>query len=796
MKRECVVQPEEGWWKVLGNTTLGDSYADYLVHCRSEADVAPEHADYHCSCQGTTGGEFRPVCSHKTRVVLKRQEDGGNWPWEEGGAKLEEEREQEGEQEGAEDEDEYEVDENLKAILYGKPATGSVDFSDKTPTEVVDDLANSLMKEVVDGLKEELEQEPNDLLHVEGTKDFFRVSNPAYMTEGWYPHPDQKILPSQLRLNDAEPVIPAQFSEYRDPQWQAICEIDQAFQDGYKVVMVSAPTGAGKTLIAESARRLLGTRGIYTCTTKVLQDQILRDFEDYAHVVKGRSNYTPLDEINGLGFRSPEQITTADCDLGKASLPACAKCPGYTAGQSWGGGGGVEARHCSHCHPWSECPYQVALRDAARSRLAVLNTALFLAETNYKSNSLFRGWPIVLMDEADKLEEELMRFIEVNISARMRKYLGITLPKHKTVDEEWAVWLSEIVIPALNKKIVSLINQRELTLDGLGDVKKKRMLKQLEQLQSALGSVSTYEIDEETGEEIPSIAQGWVYTGSEGKDADPEKVTITFKPVMVRDYAQNYLWSKGAKFVLLSATLISGEQMAYDLGLEDDEWTVVEVESSFPIERRPIIPIGTVDVTAKNTDEAYPVLVRQTADILDQHPDERILVHTVSYKLTKELYYNLRKEPRFRDRLYTYFNAGEREDALERYLADPRGVLFAPSFDRGVDLHGDDCSVIVVTKMPFLYLGDAQVKTRAYATGYRGKTWYAMQTIRTLCQMTGRGMRSKDDQCVTYILDNKFVGLYKGNKKLFPNWWSDAIVWSGNDPKWREPLNDLGAIRP
>jgi len=91
---------------------------------------------------------------------------------------------------------------------------------------------------------------------------------------------------------------------------------------------------------------------------------------------------------------------------------------------------------------------------------------------------------------------------------------------------------------------------------------------------------------------------------------------------------------------------------------------------------------------------------------------------------------------------------------------------------------------VIVTKVPYPYLGDKQVKARTYGT-HDGNMWYAVQTIRAIAQMTGRGMRAVDDWCVSYILDSSFMDLYGPNRRLFPEWWSDAIVWDENDPKWR-----------
>lgn len=43
--------------------------------------------------------------------------------------------------------------------------------------------------------------------------------------------------------------------------------------------------------------------------------------------------------------------------------------------------------------------------------------------------------------------------------------------------------------------------------------------------------------------------------------------------------------------------------------------------------------------------------------------------------------------------------------------------------------------------------------------------------------MTGRGMRSIDDSCDSYILDRQFISnIWKKNQSLLPNWWKEAVV--------------------
>lgn len=749
-KRTTEPASTPGWFRVHGNSSLGDHYEVYDVHRRDDGT-------WYCTCQGNKGGEYRRVCSHMTGAALYIQKHGEDL-WEN----------TEGQEEGVAPEPE--------ADTHGF-MTGATDEpeSHNHDTEISDADKAQWGKAIEQSREdEEAQRESRQQWEQESHDPDSESYDPFLLLD-----PDNPLSPSAFTEYGDGPPLPAKFEKFRQDQWRAICEVTEALDEGYKVVMVEAPTGAGKTLIAEAVRRLQRTQAIYTCTTKTLQDQIIRDFSDYARVLKGRSNYGTL---NG-----DTDITADDCNREMASIPACTNCSGFASerGMSWAdsdAGSSVEIPHCTWCHPVSRCPYNVAKKEATHAPLAVLNTAYLLAETN-KSRGVFADWSLVLIDEADKLEDELMRFVEVSIGPYQRRDLGIGLPKKKTVDQAWVDWIYEEVIPAIEKKIRETIVKTGL--DGLPDTKAGRKKRRYQQMLADVKGLILEVEDEETGKIKPVLQQGWVYTGYEGKEE--RYVTVTFKPVMVRDYAQRYLWNKANQFVLMSATLVSAEQVAFDLGLEDGEWTAVYVPSSFPKERRPIVIDAPVAVTRNTKEEAYPVLVSQVNEIMDKHRNERILVHSVSYDLTKEFYYKLDD----RSRLHTYMNSGEREQSLERFLHDPRGVMIAPSFDRGVDLHGDDCRVIVVAKVPYPYLGDAQVKKRTYSTGRAGRIWYAVQTIRTLVQMTGRGMRSEDDWCKTYVLDRQFSKLYAENRRLFPSWWAEALVWDQNDPRWRVVLDEM-----
>lgn len=198
----------------------------------------------------------------------------------------------------------------------------------------------------------------------------------------------------------------------------------------------------------------------------------------------------------------------------------------------------------------------------------------------------------------------------------------------------------------------------------------------------------------------------------------------------------------------------------------------VLVPSTFPLERRPIYLYPIAEMSKKKLPQSAPPITAAINKIISTRPG-RILIHTVSYDLNKYI----------ADRLtaarpvFTYASSAAKQRAIDGYLSDPDAILLAPSLDRGIDLPQEYCRHIIIPKIPFPNIGDKQIAQRMYARN--GRVWYAVKTIRTLVQMTGRGFRSEDDSCASYILDKNFLtNIWRQSKHLLPEWWKEALVWN------------------
>lgn len=508
--------------------------------------------------------------------------------------------------------------------------------------------------------------------------------------------------------------------EFRPHQREAIDQIKESFGSGTKVVILDAPTGSGKTLIAEAVRRELEVKSaLYVCSTKSLQDQFAHDFPD-SKVLKGRSNYPTFYDDVARGD---------DC--------------------TWS----MDAKTCMWCPEKEVCPYEVAKKEAIRSPLAVVNTAYMLAECNGPGR--FSKRDFVIADEADVLEGELLRHVGLDIGKDRASRLGLSDPQvvtagAKGAHAEWIAWCDDAV-----KKVAQQIPPFQ---EGMS-LREIRGRKALLNLYTKLVKVRAG-ID----------AGGWIYTGKNGY--------ISWKPIRVDGVGGDSFWPHADRFLLMSATIISPDEVVESLGIEQGTWEFVGVSSSFPPENRPVKVIPVANMARKvegSTPEAERAKMAEGIRcVLARHHGERVLVHAVSYDLSAFLCAALTASGV--PDVFEYSNASERQTALNAWLRSDAGVLVAPSLDRGIDLADDKCRVVVVAKMPYPFLGDRQIAARLYSHG--GQMWYTVQTVRTIVQMTGRATRHAEDKSVSYLLDSQFVhGVWNKGRRLFPSWWTEALDW-------------------
>jgi Rad3-related DNA helicase len=155
---------------------------------------------------------------------------------------------------------------------------------------------------------------------------------------------------------------------------------------------------------------------------------------------------------------------------------------------------------------------------------------------------------------------------------------------------------------------------------------------------------------------------------------------------------------------------------------------------------------------------------------LRKHLHEKGVIHTVSWKLNEAIM--SMRNPRM-----ISHNGSGKDRELEAFAGSNNAVFVSPSSTRGLDLPDDKCRFVIIAKAPFQSLADKLVSSRVYGSGL-GAFWYRAICAQDIVQASGRGVRHKEDWCVTYLLDRQIERLVVDNQNLFPKYWKEALDYA------------------
>ncbi|WP_458453089.1 helicase C-terminal domain-containing protein [Methanobrevibacter sp.] len=501
------------------------------------------------------------------------------------------------------------------------------------------------------------------------------------------------------------------FKKPREEQLETISEIVDAIGKGYKYIVLEAGTGTGKSAIAATLANMHESSYILT-VTKQLQDQYLRDFDDFKSV-KGRSNFTCKSYI--------EDNVHQSCEEGKCIVE------------------GFDCRYSIKNQTPPECPYYRQKYNALNAKTVIANYHYMFLELNYVED--FTNRELLVCDEAHNLESMLMNQLKLEFEKNeLKEYIKYDLSDETISDlnsgnfNDWIGFIEEIK------------SRYSEELAKIENINRTELLIKIASLKQKINDCNHFIAN------IIHDPDSWIV------DFDEEFEVLEFKPVKVDNYAANTLFDFADVCLFMSATILDCELFAQWLGIPASEIYAIRRKTPFDTARNPIIVSEKYNLSKSNLRVNAPKTLSLIKEILAKHENEKGIIHTVSTQCMYFLMDNIK------DRRLIAHSTKNRTEVLEEFKNSKKPlVLVSPSMDEGVDLPGDECRFQIVYKIPYPDLGSKQVKARMTMDS----DWYDYKTSLRLVQTHGRGMRYEDDYCTTYFIDNRLKN-YAVMSKFIP----------------------------
>ena len=548
--------------------------------------------------------------------------------------------------------------------------------------------------------------------------------------------------------------------EFRDCQIDCIVNIINNVVHKVKTHVCEAPTGTGKSLIACIAAGVLADYhnvGTYilcsdTSLFKQYENDIKRLNLDFGCVC-GKDNY--YCQKNGL------QFSNSQCQNANVSITKLVK--GDFIGDS-------KFAMCSQ-----NCKYINALVKGHRAKVTVLTYQLWLSTgsndyddyqyTDYRWKK--RG--LVICDEAHKLPEIVQNMFSPRIDMdetagidgmiRYASLNDIDTPNRKHFEDVF--------------KLMKLTMEKDYSSEAQRSKDMFICLKRYKKFYDDL-SVAYDDLEEKLeknqrrkGIDLNAFMKaGTIFSQEhlvlgEYIDLIEELGTVWSIPSKLNEHTIVYNCSKEAQMVdtffhkrtdcefLMSATIGNLDNFRTMIASDDDEsFSASEADNGFDFSRSPIFYNDNLHrLSYREKEKNLPKVMEQIEEICRSYNGIHGIIQTGSYEFAKYVVDNA--SPGLRSRLLMYNNTSEKKQAINNFESFHGKILIGPSLLEGLNFADDLCRFIIVMKVPYASLADRLVKSKMQVY----PNWYINDVINKMVQGLGRGVRSKDDWCESYILD-------------------------------------------
>ena len=537
----------------------------------------------------------------------------------------------------------------------------------------------------------------------------------------------------------------------RDIQKQILKEIETNIKLGFKKIVISAPTGVGKSAIGMAIAKYFET-GFFITKSKSLQDQYTRDFP-ILKSVKGKSNFECLKLM----------------DEHKVDDPILAKELGHTCEKGVCLEGTEENSEGKSIKTF--CTFKPLIKDVTFDTKLNESTCTYYFQKyfglisnfsvwNYsgffqlmKNKSVFTDYlekKVSIFDEAHGIEDQIINFIGIDISNKQLDECKIDVSRYNISD-----------VKELTALLVAM---------------KKFYATQYAEIKGNDGDLKILEYYDENFKkfsdfigQIESDPKNFLI--SDNTNDFGNSVTISIKPLLISKYVDDFF---NTEYQIFMSATINKKNFCETMGLDEKHVAFIDTpKSPFLYEHRKVDFLDVAFLNSRSSFTEEQNAIRKIDEILSKHKTERGLILTSSKKRCFDILSQLSPENKKRIRICHSSNSDgtTQDEKIAQHRATSASVLLSSSLWEGVDLKDDDSRFQIIAKAPYKSLGDTRVRAKMN----KFPSWYSSETMMKILQGFGRSIRSEDDWARTYVIDSTINNLVKQTRNIIPKAYWDVL---------------------
>ncbi len=663
-------------------------------------------------------------------------------------------------------------------------------------------------------------------------KDAFDIVASNFDAIGWFVYVDKDLNVYVMGEPEEDTDVTSIFNklskfkgfEYRQEQVKMAKIILDAFENSKNAVL-EAPTGTGKSLAylvpAVVFAKRHNKRVVISTNTKNLQQQLLKKDLPVLESILNFKSAIAFGRNNYLCKRKAENILSkGDAFLFESDVYAILKefllsTETGLKSEFFSKEKGIDesawkliesdSLSCAHrkCPYYkNQCFFYRARKKLDLSHIIIANHHLVLSHSIMENAEILPEFDVLVVDEAHNIERnatnyytdtltsfDVLNTLDMLYSSKKGKERGLLSAFDETDLKDKVLNVKE-KLKGIFEGLLNRVGSDEVVLDRKNSYEYldffKDLVERLDDLQLALkGFIS--QLDEDDALDIKSVYvkiegfnkffKSFIEFDDNGKvywlKGFKKTVHFNITPINIREALRSYLMENLSSIVFTSATLtVNGDFEFFKRTVGIDDAIEYVAESNFDYKKNS--KLFLVYDMLKPDDKDFVVEVSSVLVSIAQalgNTNRGVLVLFTSYKALDFAYDLSRKAL---EKLgFNVLKQGELDnfELLSRFKKG-KGFLFATSsFWEGIDVKGEELSVVVIVKLPFEVPTTAVERVRYDVMKKEGTNpflEYALpKAVLRLRQGLGRLIRHKTDRGVMVILDSRIVN--KSYGKVFLN---------------------------